>query len=166
MAGTHRYLVALGSNMRHARHGSPPQVLGAALRKLAKQGIKVEAIAPTIASAPVGPSLRRYANTAAVVQAMLAPEELLALCKRLEREFGRKRGGRRWGSRVLDLDIVLWSGGMWGSRRLTIPHPAFRERAFVLGPAAAIAPRWRDPLTGLTIKQLEARLTRRTRLPR
>lgn len=166
MAGTHRYLVALGSNMRHARHGSPPQVLGAALRNLAKQGIEVEAIAPTIASAPVGPSLRRYANTAAVVQAMLAPEELLALCKQIEREFGRKRGGRRWGSRVLDLDIVLWSGGVWGSRRLTIPHPAFRERAFVLGPAATIAPRWRDPLTGLTIKQLEARLTRRTRLPR
>ena len=166
MRKAHRYLVALGSNVRHARHGRPPQVLAAALRELAEQGLEIEAVAPVIASAPLGPSLRRYANSAALVETELAPEDLLALLKQVERKFGRRLRGRRWGRRVLDLDIVLWSGGAWGSPSLTIPHAAFRERTFVLTPAAAIAPHWRDPLTGLTIKQLQARLTRRRRLPR
>lgn len=46
----------------------------------------------------------------------------------------------RWGARVLDLDIALWEGGAWASRGLTVPHVAFRERAFVLTPATALAP--------------------------
>jgi 2-amino-4-hydroxy-6-hydroxymethyldihydropteridine diphosphokinase len=62
---------------------------------------------------------------------------------------------------VLDLDVVLWSGGAWASSRLTVPHAAFRTRTFVLDPAATIAPDWRDPLTGLTLRQLAVRLRRR-----
>jgi 2-amino-4-hydroxy-6-hydroxymethyldihydropteridine diphosphokinase len=61
---------------------------------------------------------------------------------------------------VLDLDLVLWSGGAWASDRLVLPHPEFRRRTFVLAPAATIAPAWRDPLTGLTVRQLGARLNR------
>jgi 7,8-dihydro-6-hydroxymethylpterin-pyrophosphokinase len=45
------------------------------------------------------------------------------------------------------------------------PHPQFRRRAFVLGPACAIARGWRDPVSGLTLAQLHARLTRRRPLP-
>ena len=90
---------------------------------------------------------------------------LLAALKRTERMFGR-RGGQRWGDRVLDCDVVLWSGGVVAEPRLSVPHPLFRQRHFVLGPAAAIAPGWRDPLTGLTLAHLHARLTRRRPLPR
>ena len=61
---------------------------------------------------------------------------------------------------MLDLDIVLWSGGAWASPDLTVPHIAYRERAFVLTPAMQIAPEWRDPVTGLTIRHLHSRLTR------
>lgn len=121
---------------------------------------------PVIASAPVGPSQRRYANSAAQIATALEPPQLLALLKRVERAFGRRRGGQRWRSRVLDLDIVLWSGGAFVSRELTIPHPLFRERDFVLAPAAAIAPHWRDPLGNLTLRQIHARLTRHRSLPR
>jgi 2-amino-4-hydroxy-6-hydroxymethyldihydropteridine diphosphokinase len=92
-----------------------------------------------------------------LVASALAPPDMLALLQAVEREFGRKRRGQRWRARTLDLDIVLWSGGIWVSPDLAIPHPAFRERAFVLTPAALIAPRWRDPLTGLTLRQLAAR---------
>lgn len=166
MAGTHRYLVALGSNVRHRRHGSPRQVLAAALDELAGEGLAVDAVAPVIASAPIGPSLRQYANGAALVSGDIEPGELLALFKRIERRFGRKRGGQRWGSRVLDLDIVLWNGGAWRSPGLCIPHPGFRTRGFVLGPASAIAPGWRDPVTGLTIGHLHSRLTRPRPAPR
>ena len=155
-----RYLIALGSNRRHHRHGPPERVLSAALDALGKAGIKVKRVGPMVRSAPLGPSLRRYANSAALVKTRLDPDELLAALKVFERAFGRKRGGQRWGSRVLDLDVVLWEGGAWSSPALTIPHPRFRERPFVLGPAASIAPTWRDPLSGLTLRQLGVRLRR------
>lgn len=161
-----RYLIALGSNQRHHRHGLPERVLAAALAALEAEGIAVEAAAPVIRSAPIGPSLRRYANGAALVASAFWPDELLAALKGIERRFGRRPGGQRWGSRVLDLDIVLWSGGAWSSPGLTVPHAAFRTRDFVLGPAAALAPRWRDPLSGLSLRQLKARLTRRARIPK
>lgn len=153
---TQRYLIALGSNVRHHRHGLPPAVLRAALAELAAGGIAVERASHVVSTAPLGPSPRRYANAAALVATDLDPAALLRRLKAIERRFGR-RGGRRWASRVLDLDIVLWSGGAWSSPDLTVPHIAFRERGFVLDPAAAIAPAWRDPVSGLTLRQLAAR---------
>lgn len=153
---TQRYLIALGSNVRHHRHGLPPAVLRAALAELAAGGIVVERSSHVVTTAPLGPSPRRYANAAALIATDLAPGALLHRLKQIERRFGR-RGGRRWASRVLDLDIVLWNGGAWSEPGLTVPHIAFRERRFVLDPAAAIAPLWRDPVTGLTLRQLAAR---------
>lgn len=155
-----RYLLALGSNVRHHRHGGPRGVLAAALDALAREGLRVERASAVVSSAPVGPSLRRFANGAVVVGCALSPPALLALLKRVERDFGR-RAGRRWGARVLDLDIVLWDGGRWCCRHLVVPHRAFRQRGFVLGPAGAVAARWRDPVSGLTVRQLAVRLARR-----
>ena len=131
---------------------------------MADAGLGIEAVSPIVASAPLGPSRRRFANAAAAVATSLAPPALLALLQQIERDHGR-RPGRRWGERALDCDIVLWSGGSWRSRLLTIPHPAMRERAFVLAPAAAIAPAWRDPATGRSLRQLVHRLTAARPLP-
>jgi len=83
---------------------------------------------------------------------------MLARLKKIERDFGR-RPSRRWGPRVLDLDIALWSGGSFRSRGLKIPHPQLARRSFVLQPLAAIAPEWR--LASGTIRQSAARLARR-----
>lgn len=163
---TQRYLIALGSNKRHHRHGAPGRVLAAALDALAAEGVAVVAVAPVVQSAPLGPSKRRYANGAALIESELDPEELLALLKSTERQFGRRSGGQRWASRVLDLDIVLWSGGAWSSPDLNVPHKSFRQRDFVLRPARALAPRWRDPITGLSLNHLHARLTQPRRLRR
>ncbi|WP_315762348.1 2-amino-4-hydroxy-6-hydroxymethyldihydropteridine diphosphokinase [Sphingomonas sp. Y38-1Y] len=149
------YLIALGSN-RPGRAGDPRAVLRAASARLPG---RLAALSPIIASAPIGPSIRRYANAAALIESDLAPPAMLAALKAIERAAGRRRG-RRWGARVLDLDIVLWSRGRWHSRNLTIPHVAFRTRDFVLTPATAIAPGWRDPVTGITLRQLRARLAR------
>jgi len=157
---SHTYLIALGSNRWHNRFGRPCDVLAAALGRLEAEGLHVIRAAPVVDSDPVGPSLRRYANSAALVETTLAPEAMLELAKRIEHAFGRRSGGRRWATRVLDLDIVLWSGGPFVASGLTIPHRLFRERAFVLAPAARIAPSWRDPVTGFTVRQLHARLTR------
>jgi 2-amino-4-hydroxy-6-hydroxymethyldihydropteridine diphosphokinase len=166
VAAQHRYLIALGSNVRHHRHGAPADVLRAALVTLEGEGVAVLTAAPLIASAPVGPSRRRYANGAALIETALEPDELLDLLKQIEAAFGRRPGGQRWASRVLDLDVVLWDGGAYAGDGLKIPHPRFRERGFVLNPAAAIAPAWRDPLSGLSLRQLLARLTASRPLPR
>ncbi|WP_345724123.1 2-amino-4-hydroxy-6-hydroxymethyldihydropteridine diphosphokinase [Qipengyuania vesicularis] len=153
----HTYLVALGSNMRVPGIGAPPRVIDAAVVALEMAGIDVTALSATIASRPVGPSMRSYANAAARVECDLAPPDMLAAIQEIEDDFGRRRRGARWRARPLDLDIILWSGGLWHSPDLTIPHPSFRERDFVLAPAAAIAPDWCDPVTGLTLRQISAR---------
>lgn len=159
--------MALGSNMRVAGMGSPRLVLEHAFSALEEQaGLTLAARAPIVESAPLGPSLRRYANSAALIECDLAPPDLLALLQEVERRFGRTRAqrrGRRWRARALDLDIILWSAGVWASPSLTIPHREMRERPFVLGPAKAIAGEWRDPVTGLSLKQLDARLARKRR---
>ena len=159
-------MVALGSNQRHPRHGASGKVIAAALRALAVEGLNVLAASPVMASRPLGPSRRTYANAAALVTSVLPPPALLAALQRIEAAFGRRRRGQRWAARLLDLDVVLWDGGCWAAPDLIIPHRGYRERRFVLTPLRAIAPRWRDPLTGLTPRQLEARLTRPRPLPK
>ncbi len=144
------YALALGSN-RRGLHGGPSQSVRAALAAIGG----VVAVSAVIETVPVGPSQRRFANMAAIVETIEAPDALLARLKAIERGFGRRRG-QRWGARVIDIDIILWSGGIWASPGLTIPHPAFRLRGFVLRPLAQIAPAWRDPVSGRTIRQLVA----------
>lgn len=153
----HRYLIALGSNMRVAGIGNPRAVLDRAVTALDETGLEILAVSRIIASEPVGPSLRRYANAALVAEGPQGPEELLATLHAVEARFGRKRRGLDWSARPVDLDIVLWSGGCWHSPDLTIPHRHFRERSFVLRPAAEVAPKWRDPVSGFTLRQLAAR---------
>jgi len=150
---TTSYAIALGSN-RRSRHGSPAATLRAALAAIG--GVRA---ASAIRTTPaLGPAGRSFANAAAIIESSLDPDALLAELKAVERAFGR-RPGRRWGPRVLDLDIVLWSGGAWRGPGPIIPHAEFRRRAFVLRPLVEIASDWRDPITGATMRQLFARLT-------
>ena len=153
---SHLYLIAMGSNRRHHRIGSPRACLRAAAEALAEVG-DVLAVSPIIDSAPIGPSRRTYANGAAVLESALEPDAMLAAMKSIEAAFGQRRG-QAWSSRALDLDIILWSGGMYESASLAIPHRLFRTRDFVLKPAAAIAAHWRDPVSGLRVRHLRARL--------
>lgn len=144
-----RYAVALGSN-RRGRHGAPADTIRAAARAIESRSLS------RIRSTPaLGPAGRSFANAVAIVESELDPAELLAILKATERSFGR-RSGRRWGPRILDLDIILWSEGPFESTGLVVPHRAFRERRFVLQPLAEIAPAWRDPITGRTARQLLA----------
>jgi 2-amino-4-hydroxy-6-hydroxymethyldihydropteridine diphosphokinase len=148
---TTSYAIAIGSN-RRGRHGAPEREVAAAMRAL---GGVVMASA-IVSSAPLGPSIRRFANAVVTIETRETPPQLLARLKEIERAFGRRRG-QRWGARVIDLDIISWSGGRWTARDLIVPHPAFRDRRFVLDPMKTIAAAWRDPLTGLTVRHLAYR---------
>ena len=169
----HRYLIGIGSNVRHQRFGCPKRMIAVAILCLDDREVEVHAASRIVASPPMGPSRRRYANTVVEVLTRMEPDRLLAHLQRLEGRLGRRRRGQPWSARVIDLDIVLWSGGAWVSPGLVVPHVDFRTRDFVLGPAAAVAPLWRDPVSGLTLRQLAARLerhrrglTRRASIPR
>ena len=154
----HLYAVALGSNRRHVRHGAPTGVVAAAIAEL-DADFDLFAASPIILNPAMGGAGREFANAVALVRSALSPEAMLAALKTIERRFGR-RPGKRWSSRVLDLDLVAWDGGKFISRRLTIPHRGLAERDFVLGPLALIAPAW--PLIGpLTARHLAARLGKR-----
>jgi len=155
--GKTSYAIALGSNRRHGRHGGPCGVVVAAIDALRELG-SIEAVSTITTTPALGPAGRSFANAVVILATDLPPDTLLDALKAIERSFGR-RGGRRWGPRVLDLDIILWSEGMWGSAPV-IPHPAFRSRLFVLAPLHEIAPGWRDPLSGLAVRQLLHRLAR------
>jgi 2-amino-4-hydroxy-6-hydroxymethyldihydropteridine diphosphokinase len=155
---THLYAIGIGSNRRHGRHGRPAGVVEAAIARL-DMDFGLFNASPIVLNPAYGGAGREFANAVALVESALDPPALLRHLKAIEREYGRRRG-RRWGSRVLDLDIVAWSGGQWRSQALTVPHPALAKRSFVIGPLAAIAPNW--PIRGaLAARHLAHRLARR-----
>jgi 2-amino-4-hydroxy-6-hydroxymethyldihydropteridine diphosphokinase len=158
---THLYAIGIGSNRRHGRFGRPTGVVAAAIARLDRDFGLLNA-SPIVLNPALGHAGREFANAVALIESELDPPAMLRRLKAIERKFGRRRG-RRWGSRVLDLDIVAWSGGKWRSPGLKVPHPALEQRSFVLGPLAAIAPNW--PIRGaLTARHLAHRLARRRRL--
>lgn len=160
---SYRYAIGIGSNRRHGRHGSPAAVVRAAMAALDAQEVRLIECSPVIATPALGPAGRSFANAAILVETRLDPPALLILLKALETAFGRRRG-RRWGARVLDLDILLWSEGRWprrGGRRLTVPHRALEQRDFVLRPLLAIVPGWPVGVGSRTVRHARARLLRR-----
>ena len=154
---TQLYAIAIGSNRPHGRYGRPAGVVEAAIARLDQEFGLFDA-SPIVLNAAHGGAGRDFANAVALVESPIEPPEMLVRLKALEREFGR-RSGRRWGPRVLDLDIALWSAGKFRSRRLKVPHPQLSSRSFVLQPLAVIAPAWR--VWALTIDHLAHRLARR-----
>jgi 2-amino-4-hydroxy-6-hydroxymethyldihydropteridine diphosphokinase len=151
------YAIAIGSNRPHGRYGRPPQVVEAAIARL-DEDFGLFDSSPIILNSAIGGAGRDFANAVSLIESALDPPEMLRRIKAIEREFGRRRG-KHWAARVLDLDIILWSGGRFRSRSLTIPHYGLEQRSFVLQPLAAIAPEWRVRAS-LTARQLAHRLAR------
>jgi 2-amino-4-hydroxy-6-hydroxymethyldihydropteridine diphosphokinase len=158
-AGPTPVLIGLGSNRCHGRHGPPRGVLPAAVKALGKGGLKVRQISPVFETAPLGPSIRRYANGALLADWSGTPRQLLKLLKRTEADFGRRRG-RRWGARVLDCDILAFDTAVILEPGLAVPHPALHQRLFVLEPLLALWPDWRHPRLNLSVRHMAARLSR------
>ena len=154
-----RVAVALGSNL-----GDRETIVRRALDALG--GLLTGLQASTFHDTePVGvdPSQPRFLNAAAVGQTALSPRALLDALLAVEQQFGRERP-HPGAARTLDLDLVLYDDRILDEPGLIVPHPRFRARAFVLDPLSEVAGDWIDPVTGLSVADLRARLVRGGRL--
>jgi len=95
----------------------------------------------------------RFLNAAAVGHTSLSPRALLETLLDVERRFGRERP-HPGAARTIDLDLILYGEEVIEEEGLTVPHPRFRERSFVLEPLAEVAAEWIDPVTGRSIREL------------
>lgn len=152
-AGRARVAIALGANLGD-RAGQIAQAV-AALADVV-EGLRVSSLHET---APVGVPLPQpaYLNAAAVGWTDLSPRALLDRLLAIERALGRARPHPN-APRTIDLDLILYEAQVLAEPGLHVPHPRFRERAFVLAPLAEVAPDMRDPVTGLRVEDLLARL--------
>ena len=143
-----RVAIALGSNLgdRSAHLHVAAAHLAAFLNNLT--------VSRWYDTAPVGVGVQpRFLNGAAVGETALSPRETLDRLLAIERARGRERPFAG-APRTLDLDLVLFGDQIVEESGLTVPHPRFRERRFVLEPLTDIAPAMIDPVTGRTIADL------------
>jgi 2-amino-4-hydroxy-6-hydroxymethyldihydropteridine diphosphokinase len=149
--------IAIGSNL-----GDREAHMAFALRRLGALLGNVRASA-TYETVPEGVEGEQpaFLNAAAIGETQLSAREVLDALLAIEAERGRQRPFAR-APRTLDLDLVLFGDEIVDEPGLTVPHPRFRERRFVLEPLAAIAPGLRDPASHKSIAELFDELTRAT----
>ncbi len=102
-----------------------------------------------------------FLNLMCRIESRLNPEALLELCHRIENRMGRVRQEPK-GPRNIDIDILFYGRLILELPLLKIPHPALRQRRFVLTPLEEIAPEFSDPVTGKSIHQLRSECTDRS----
>ena len=125
-----------------ANQGDRRAALQAATDALASTpGIEVLASSALYETEPVGEITDQpvFFNAALKIETALAPEQLLAACKEVERQGGRVPGGPRHGPRPIDVDVLLLGDLVRGARPV-LPHPQTHERRFVLVPLLELAP--------------------------
>ena len=148
-----RTFIGLGSNLAH-----PRRQLARALARLDRiDGVRVLAVSPNYATAPIGGMPQPdYVNAVALVETTLSPRALLARLHAIERRQQRRRDAStpRNAPRTLDLDLLLYGALRIRSPRLSIPHPRMHERAFVLRPLTDVMPAVRIPGRGLARRLL------------
>jgi 2-amino-4-hydroxy-6-hydroxymethyldihydropteridine diphosphokinase len=151
-----RVAIAIGSNLgdRRAAIAFAADRLGALIHPVT--------LSDSIETEPAGTGLEGqplYLNAVAVGETALGARELLDALLTIERDYGRERP-YPGAPRTLDLDLILLGDSREDSPGLHVPHPRFRERFFVLGPLAEIAPEMVDPVTGLRVWELLRNLLR------
>jgi len=129
--------IGLGSNL-----DGPARQIAAAIDLIDElDDTRVVLTSSLYRSAPLGGIEQpEFVNAVAGILTRLEPIALLAALKGIERERGREPGGTRWGPRVIDLDLLVYSREVVATDDLAIPHPGIAERNFVLLPLGEVAP--------------------------
>jgi 2-amino-4-hydroxy-6-hydroxymethyldihydropteridine diphosphokinase len=153
---TLKAVIAIGSNL-----GDRRAAVAFATERLRAFVTGLE-ISTVVETEPEGKGLEDqplYLNAVAVGETALGPRALLDALLAIERDYGRERP-YPGAPRTLDLDLILLGDTREDSSGLDVPHPRFRERFFVLGPLAEVAPDMVDPVTGLRVWELLRELLR------
>jgi len=147
----HRVYIGLGSNL-----GDRKANLREAEEKLyALAETRIVKASSLYESEPLGNAKTWFVNSVLELETEFEPDELLKRTKAIETTMGRKRvKGKRWGSRIIDLDLLLFDNQTVGKRTLKIPHPEMHKRRFVLLPLSELAPHVTHPQVGSTISEL------------
>jgi 2-amino-4-hydroxy-6-hydroxymethyldihydropteridine diphosphokinase len=151
-----RVAIAIGSNL-----GNRQDAIAFATSRLSTL-LSNFAISETIETWPVGEGTEDqnlYLNAVAVGETDLPARDLLDALLSIEEAFGRVRPYQH-APRTLDLDLILLGTDIVVENGLEVPHPRFRDRFFVLGPLAEVAPEMVDPVTGLKVGELLRALLR------
>jgi 2-amino-4-hydroxy-6-hydroxymethyldihydropteridine diphosphokinase len=149
----HRAYIGIGSNLGDRRANAVEAV--ERVRQLPTT--KVVRASSLYESEPLGDAKTWFVNGVIEVETDLAPEQLLKRLKAIEEAMGRKRvKGKRWGSRIIDLDILLVDQDVIAKRTLRVPHPEMHKRRFVLLPLAELAPHVIHPQLGQSVSTLLA----------
>ena len=159
MSSGDRAFIGLGSNLESV-FGDRRANLEKALERLSRtDGIRIVKVSSVYETAPMGPRDQGlFLNAAAELATRLQPEPLLDVLLAVEDGMGRVRE-RRWGPRVIDLDLLLYGQRVMKTKRLTLPHPEMAGREFVLAPLAEIAPLAIHPVSGITVAEMSASVT-------
>ena len=146
--------VAIGSNL-----ADPLRQVGNAFDRLAElESTHLIARSRLYRAAPLGPRDQpEFINACAGLLTQLEPEALLDALRAIERAMGKVPPPVRWGPRIIDLDLLMYSGERRAGPDLTLPHPNMHERNFVLYPLAEIAPELELPGHG-RIAELAGRI--------
>jgi len=150
--------LALGSNV-----GVGDRQFDNAIKSLREHLIDIEQ-APRYRSKAVGfTDQPDFLNTVIRAQTDLSPQELLAFTQMTEQKLGRIRRFR-WGPREIDIDIIFYDNQIIDEPNLSVPHPRFAERDFVLKPLSDLNPELVDPISKQTVKQLYEQLPAENRV--
>ena len=151
----HECLIAFGSN-----EGNRQEAYLAVVQRLNQtQGLQVIATSTLLVTDAVGSQSQQseYLNGAIGIESSLEPAGLHQRLIEIENELGRVRR-ERWGSRTIDLDLLLYGQEQVYTENLVVPHPRMSFRRFVLEPASQIAGHMVHPPSGQTLQQLVSRL--------
>jgi 2-amino-4-hydroxy-6-hydroxymethyldihydropteridine diphosphokinase len=149
----HRVHIGIGSNLGDRRANTVE-----AIEKVGQlPGTRVVRASSLYESEPLGDAKTWFVNSVIEIESELTAEALLKKLLAIEEAMGRKRvKGKRWGSRIIDLDILLFDQDVIDKRTLKIPHPEMHKRRFVLLPLAELAPQVIHPQLGQSISTLLA----------
>ena len=137
-------LIALGSNL-----GDRALFLRRAISRLSEV-VHIVRVSRFIETDPVDAPPPRYLNAVVAGYTDLSPSVLLGALHEIESRLGRRRTTRN-APRVIDLDLILHSANLVRTRTLTIPHPRYRDREFVLAPLRELNLGRRDQATGAVL---------------
>jgi 2-amino-4-hydroxy-6-hydroxymethyldihydropteridine diphosphokinase len=147
----HRVYVGLGSNLGDRK----ANLREAEERLMQLPDTRIVKTSSLYESEPHGNAKTWFVNSVLELETEFEPEELLKRTRAIETTMGRKRvKGKRWGSRIIDIDLLLMDNQTVNKRTLKIPHPELHKRRFVLMPLAELAPHVTHPHLGVSMSEL------------